>query len=248
MLDIGRSTFYKYKNHVDKDYQDYLIIKECFERHDCMYGYRRLKKALLLDYGWVVNKKKVLRIMNKYGLEIKYKDVYKRNYTKKYIKENVRENLLSGDFSAEKLNTKWVTDITYLMYNGKAAYLSTILDLHTRDIVSYVISHKNNNDLVIDTLNKALENEKDVHGLILHSDRGFQYTSHQYRAVCEGHGIRISMSRKGTPSDNAPIESFHSSLKRETLYSYDIKSLEEYIVLVENWLINYNLYRIRLAA
>ncbi|MBS5800690.1 MAG: IS3 family transposase [Clostridiales bacterium] len=129
-------------------------------------------------------------------------------------------NLLNGDFKAEQNNEKWVTDITYLAYEGRYAYLSTIIDLHSRDIVAAVISNRNDLKLVKDTLEMALSKEKDVHGVILHSDQGFQYTSYEYRAICEANGITISMSRKGTPSDNAPIESFHSSLKRETLYSY----------------------------
>lgn len=134
------------------------------------------------------------------------------------------------------------------MYGDQAAYLSTILDLHTRDIVSYVISRRNDVKLVKDTLEQAIKNEKDVHGVILHSDQGFQYTSYEYRAICEENGITISMSRKGTPSDNAPIESFHSSLKRETLYSYNIANLREYISLVENWLQKYNYERLRLTS
>lgn len=213
-----------------------------------MYGYRRLKKAILQRTGWIINHKKLLRIMRKYGLEVKYKKVYKRNYAKKYIAENVKDNLLQGDFHANEKNQKWVTDITYIMYGDQAAYLSTILDLHTRDIVSYVISRRNDVKLVKDTLEQAIKNEKDVHGVILHSDQGFQYTSYEYRAICEENGISISMSRKGTPSDNAPIESFHSSLKRETLYSYNIANLREYISLVENWLQKYNYERLRLTS
>ena len=213
-----------------------------------MYGYRRLKKAILQETGWVINHKKLLRLMRKYGLEVRYKKVYKRNYMKKYIEDNVKENILEGDFKSSKKNEKWVTDITYIIYENQAVYLSTILDLYTRDIISYVISKRNDVKLVKDTLEQALIKEKDVHGVILHSDQGFQYTSYEYRAICEDNGITISMSRKGTPSDNAPIESFHSSLKRETLYSYNIANLGEYISLVEQWLEKYNTTRLRLTS
>lgn len=155
--------------------------------------------------------------MRKYGLEIRYKKVYKRNYMKKYIEENVKENIIAWDFTASKKNQKWVTDITYIIHENQAVYLSTILELYNRNIVSYVISKRNDVKLVKDTVEQALLKEEDVHGVILHSDQGFQYTSYEYRALCEDNGITISMSRKGTPSDNAPIENFHSSLKRETL-------------------------------
>ena len=98
----------------------------------------------------------------------------------------------------------------------------------------------------MDTLNEAICKQKDVHGVILHSDQGFQYTSDEYRAICEANGIIISMSPKGSPVDNSPIESFHSNFKRETLRSYHITSLKKYIVLVKDWILFYNTNRIRM--
>ena len=79
-----------------------------------------------------------------------------------------------------------------------------------------------------------MNKEKDVKGLIIHSDQGFQYTSYEYKAVCESNGIQISMGRKGTPIDDSPIESWHALLKKETLYNNNITSLQEYIQLVKN--------------
>ena len=94
-MEISRATFYKYRSAVDKDYQDYLIINEVFESTKQMYGYRRLKKAILIQLGWRINHKKLLRIMNKYGLAVRYKSIYKRNYMKKYLAENAKENFLN---------------------------------------------------------------------------------------------------------------------------------------------------------
>lgn len=247
VLNISRKTYYKYRNTIDKDYHDYLEIKRIFEEGRELYGYRRIKKALLLQTGWVINHKKILRIMKKYNLKVKYKDVFKTNWTKKYIEENVKPNLLKRDFKATELNQKWVTDITYLIHNKRRAYLSSIMDLNSRDIISYKISYKMDNELVISTLNEAISKQKDVTGVILHSDQGFQYTSYEYKQICESNGILISMSRKSTPADNAPIESFHANLKRETLYSYDITSLKDYIFLVKDWIKFYNTNRIRLS-
>lgn len=211
-----------------------------------MYGYRRIKKALLLKSGWVVNHKKILRIMKKYELKVRYKDVFKINYAKKAVEQNIKPNLIKRDFCATRPNEKWSTDITYIIYKGKRAYLSSIMDLYTKNIISYKISFKMNNELVIDTLNEALSKQKDVFGVILHSDQGVQYTSSEYKQVCESNGINISMSNKATPADNAPIESFHANLKRETLYSYNIISLKGYIELVKEWILFYNTSRIRL--
>ena len=125
-------------------------------------------------------------------------------------------------------------------------YLSSIMDLNTRNIIAYKISNRMDKKLVMDTLNEAIRKQKDVQGLIIHSDQGFQYTSNEYKAICEANGIIISMSPKGSPVDNSPIESFHSSLKRETLRSYNITSLKEYVELVKEWILFYNTNRIRL--
>jgi transposase InsO family protein len=243
---MTRYNYYKYRNTTENDYYDYLEIKRVFEEGKELYGAVRIKKGLAEDTGWIINLKKVRRIMKKYDLKVKYHKVFRKNMIAKRIEENVRPNLLKRNFYAEAPNQKWVTDITYLIYKGKRMYLSSIMDLNTRNIVAYKVSKSMNNKLVIDTLNDAIRKQKDVHGLILHSDQGFQYTSSEYKAICEANGIIISMSPKGSPVDNSPIESFHSSLKRETLRSYNITSLKEYVNLVKEWIIFYNTKRIRL--
>ena len=243
-LDISRKTYNKYKNLEDKDYYDYLLIKEIFDESKGTYGYRRICEGLLIKYGVIFNHKKVQRIMYKYNIRPKYSR-RKRNPTYKRIEANVKPNLVKRNFNVNEENCIWTTDITYLIFNGKRAYLSTILDLCNRKIVAYKISRHNDINLVIDTLNEAIAKRKDVHGLIIHSDQGFQYTSYEYKAICESNGIQISMSRKGTPIDDSPMESFHSILKKETLYNNDITNLQEYIALVEDWIEFYNTKRLK---
>ena len=243
---MTRQNYYKYRNTKDKDYQDYLEIKRVFEEGKELYGARRIKEALAIDTGWIVNLKKIRRIMKKYGLKVRYHKVFRKNMNQRRVEANVRPNLLKRNFNAEHINQKWVTDVTYIIHKGKRAYLSSIMDLYTRNIIAYKISYQNDNKLVMDTLNEAISTQKDVYGVILHSDQGFQYTSDEYKAICQANGIRISMSKKGSPVDNSPIESFHSNLKRETLRSYHITSLKEYIVLVKDWILFYNTTRIRL--
>ena len=243
-LDISKRTYYKYRDAEDKDYYDYLLIKEIFDESKGTYGYRRICEGLLIKYGVIFNHKKVQRIMNKYNIQPQYIKK-KKNQTYKRIESNVKPNLVKRKFKTNKENKIWVTDITYLIFNGKRAYLSTILDLYDRKIVAYKINKFNDLKIVIDTLNEAIAKRKDVHGLIIHSDQGFQYTSYEYKAICESNGIQISMSRKGTPIDDSPMESFHAILKKETLYNNDITNLQEYIALVEDWLEFYNTKRLK---
>ena len=244
VLEISRRTYYKYRNVEDSDYYDYLIIKEIFDDSKGTYGYRRITEGLKIKYGVIFNHKKVRRIMNKYYIKPKYIKK-KRNQNYKRIEENVKPNLVKREFNTNALNKIWTTDITYLIYNGKRLYLSTILDLYDRKVVAYKIGKTNNIGIVIATLNEALTKRKDVHGLIIHSDQGFQYTSYEYKAICESNGIQISMSRKGTPIDDSPMESWHGILKKETLYNNNITSLQEYQKLVEEWIIFYNTTRLK---
>jgi len=243
VLEISTSTYYKYRNTKDRDYDDYLLYKQVFEDSKRTYGYRRIYDELTDDYGLVVNRKKVQRITSKYGITPEYIKKGKPYYNKEYQEENTREDQLQRNFNQRG----WVTDITYLQLvrNGKKAFLSTILDLETRDWVAYRISYRNDNTFVMNTLNEAISKTKDLNGLVLHSDQGFQYLSTEYKLICESHGITISHSRKGNPLDNAVIESFHSILKKETLYNNSITSLKEYIQLVHDWMIFYNTKRRR---
>ena len=247
VLNISPKTYYKYRNLEDPDYCDYLIIKEIFDDSKGTYGYRRIVDGLLQKYGVIMNGKKVLRIMKKYNLQAEYIRKTKIKHKNKRIEDNIKPNLLNRNFKTNALNKVWDTDITYLIFKASRAYLSTIIDLYDRHVVAYKISKTNDNNLVMDTLNDAINKEKDVHGLIIHSDQGFQYTSYEYKAICESNGIQISMSRKGTPIDDSPIESWHALLKKETLYNNNITSLQEYIDLVEDWIKFYNTTRLKNA-
>ena len=242
---ISRRTYYKYRDKEDPDYYEYLLIKDVFDESKGTYGYRRVLEGLKIKYGVIFNHKKVARIMRKYNLKPEYIRRLRPNIAAKRIEENVQPNLVNRRFKTKGLNQIWCTDITYLIFGNKRAYLSTIIDLYDRHVVAYQISRLNNIPIVIDTLNKALETEKDVRGLILHSGRGFQHASHEYKAICASKGISIPMSRKGTPIDDSPMESWHGILKKETLYNNNITSLEHYIQLVEEWISFYNSTRLK---
>jgi len=239
VLEVSKSNYYKYRQTKDPDYPDYLAVKQSFNDSKKTYGYRRITDEIRDTMGVVMNHKRVLRIMKKYGIQAEYIKQIRPNYTQKYIEENVKDDLIKRNFNQRG----WVTDVTYLIWGNKRAYLSSIIDLESRKVVSHVISHRNDNRLVMDTVNEAIRKTKDLNGLVLHSDQGSQYLSTEYRIICESNGIFISMSRRGTPLDNAVIESFHSLLKKETLYNHHIKNLEEYINLVHEWIEFYNTKR-----
>jgi len=153
VLRISPKTYYKYRYVKDKDYDSYKLIKRIFKQSLYTYGYRRITDELH-DRGYDMNHKKVARIMHKYGIKPSYVKAPKTN--NQYVKENIKPYLLQRDFNQRG----WVTDVTYLIYRNKRAYLSTILDLETRKIVAYQISMKNDNQLVIDTLKKAIKKQK----------------------------------------------------------------------------------------
>ena len=149
-------------------------------------------------------------------------------------------NLLGHDFEADRPNQKWVTDVTEFSLFGQKLYLSPILDLHSRDIVSYAISDRPALSMVIEMLNKAFERVPDGTNLILHSDQGWQYQHRQYQRMLRKKGIRQSMSRKGNCLDNAVMENFFGLLKSELLYLQTFDSFEHFKAELIEYLDYYN--------
>ena len=154
-------------------------------------------------------------------------------------------NLMERNFEAEKPNQKWVTDVTEFSLFGQKLYLSPILDLCSRDIVSYTISDRPVLSMVNEMLDKAFEKIPDGTNLILHSDQGWQYQHKQYQRRLKAKGIRQSMSRKGNCLDNAVIENFFGLLKSELLYLLAFDSLEHFKAELVEYLDYYNNRRIK---
>lgn len=180
-------------------------------------------------------------------LNLKAKIRLKRKY---YSKENsqivIRPNILNRDFAAEKINQKWVTDITYLFYGNQRIYLSVIVDLFNREVIAYNFSRNNDNLLVIGTLKIAFNKINKLEKIILHSDQGYQYTSRFYSKTLLENGIIQSMSNRGNCLDNAPCECFFSHLKSELVYLQNFISVEHMIKEVEAYIKFYNTSRIQL--
>ena len=147
------------------------------------------------------------------------------------------ENVLSRDFNATKPNEKWTTDVTEFKVAGtkQKLYLSAILDLYDRSVVSYVISTRNDNNLVFRTYEEAIKSNPGATPLF-HSDRGFQYTSKVFQAKLNEAGIKQSMSRVGRCIDNGPMESFQGIMKDEMRILYKYKTIEEFCDALQAYL------------
>lgn len=211
-------------------------------------GYRRINDELRHDHGIHVNDKRILRICRK--LDIKSTIKYANNGCTRQAKnpQYIAENLLNREFTAERPNQKWLTDVTeFKWYEGPMVhkvYLSAILDLYDRRIVSYVIRDNNDNALVFTTFDQAVAAEPDAHPLF-HSDRGFQYTNRAFHAKLEGAGMKQSMSRVGKCIDNGPMEGFWGILKRERYYGRRFTSREELVTMIEEYIAYYNSRRVQ---
>jgi transposase InsO family protein len=168
----------------------------------------------------------------------------KRTYVKS-TPEVTAENILNRQFTATHLNEKWLTDVTEFKYgNDEKAYLSAILDLKDRSIISYAIGRHNNNQLVFDTFDAAIALYPNAKPLF-HSDRGFQYTSKIFRAKLDEAGMTQSMSRAGRCIDNGPIEGFWGILKVEMYYLRRFNDYENLKKAIEGYLRYYNHNRLQ---
>lgn len=227
MLNLAHSSYYyKSTSDLQKQKEDADLrdkIEEIVVEHE-RYGYRRVTAQLRRE-GVIVNKKRVQRIMQEGSLICKT--------TKKWItttdsnhKYPVYPNLLK-DSKITSVNQVWVSDITYIRILTAFVYLAVILDAFSRKVIGWAISMRIDTELTRAALRMALETRCPSEGCIHHSDRGVQYAAHEYVDDLKSAGLRISMSRKGNPYDNAQAESFIKTLKSEEVYLWDYKTFED---------------------
>lgn len=244
---VSKSGYYDWKRRKENKSDEMIaqIIKELQEKVRYTYGYRRMKILLEREKNLILNHKVVQRLMAKYGLQsvIRRKYIYKGS--QKFFKY---DNMLNRNFVANMPNQKWTTDITYIITKQGRLYLSVIKDTYDSYIVAYVISKSMSLGLVTNTIKQAMKKEKVTVGTTLHSDQGFQYTSQEYFNLIKEYGIKASMSRAGTPLDNAPVESFFGTLKSECLYRQKLKTIEQAKELVEEYIDFYNNDRLQLKS
>ena len=246
-FEVSRSGYYDFIKRLGSPEKDADLAREiqlCQDITDKTYGYRRV--WLWLKHKDIHrNPKTILRIMKKYGLlsEIRRR----RKWVNLGQQIHKYENLLARQFRADRPNAKWVTDISYIHTKEGVLYLSMIRDLYDNSIVAYKTSSRQTVSLVLDTIRLAMKNEKKrvAAELQLHSDQGFQYTSHGYFNLTQSYGITPSMSSKGNPYDNAMAENFFSILKTECIYRYKPKTFREANDLIDRYIHFYNHERIQ---
>ena len=252
MCNVSRSGYYRWikaeetrKRKEEKDREDFDLILKAYMHRGYDKGAKGIHMQLLhMDPPVVMNEKKIRRLMKKFNLNcpIRKANPYRR-MAKALKTSNYSDNLVNREFEKHGPRAILLTDITYLQYNGTFAYLSTILDAYTKQILSYVLSESLKVDFVLDTINQLVEK----HGIdfnaetIVHSDQGCHYTSYSFIQILKDNGLRQSMSRRGNCWDNAPQESFYGHMKDEIgkrlLYCESFKDVKE---LIDDWIDYYN--------
>ena len=188
-------------------------IKKIAESSRYTYGSRRIKNALNA-LGYPIGIRKTKHLMKDAGVFVRYRKKYKVTTNSNHSKP-LFENVLNRQFRVDEPDRAYVSDITYINTQEGWLYLAVVIDLFSRKIVGWSMSSRMKADLVCDALKMAIWQRKPKRGLVVHSDRGSQYASHDYRKMLNLYGCVGSMSRKGNCWDNAVAESFFGSLKQE---------------------------------
>lgn len=249
---VSRAAYYKWLHRGIPAYEveNERIAEEIEKIHMASpdMGYRRIRDDLERYHGIKVNDKRVLRICRKKGIKstIKYSS---NGCTRQAANPQfIAENVLNRDFTAEAPNQKWLTDVTEFKYyvgiELHKVYLSAILDLFDRRIVSFVIRNSNNNALVFDTFDAAIAENPGATPLC-HSDRGFQYTNRKFHDKLKAAGMTQSMSRVARCIDNGPMEGFWGILKRERYYGNRFTDRNSLVKMIEDYIEYYNTRRLQ---
>jgi putative transposase len=218
LLKVSRSGYYDWvdrgeSKRAQKDRELSLLICELHKQSDGVYGARKLHHQIK-GLGHSCGRHKVARIMRQAGIKGYPKRRFRR-YEKTTPTYPIADNLLDQNFTAQRVNTRWSSDITYIATRQGWLYLAVVMDLYSRRIVGWSMNRRLSRHLAIDALNMALGLRQPKEALVHHSDRGAQYTSDDYRHLLQKHNIGCSMSGRGNCYDNAAVESFFSLLKRE---------------------------------
>ncbi|MGD7025037.1 IS3 family transposase [Rossellomorea vietnamensis] len=253
VLGVSTSGYYLYLRRLEREetererWNQQLDERIQFHFHDNLgtYGSPRIFKKVTQEDGIQVSLKKVTNRMSELGLYAVPRPKFIHTTDSDHDKA-VFKNVLDRNFQPEAPNKVWATDITYIHTGEGFLYLNPILDLYSRRVISYAIDDHMNHSLPLRALNEALSKRQPKQGWIHHSDRGSQYCSRNYLDTLRQSEATISMSRKANPYDNACVESFFASLKKEYLYKWVFKTKAEAIQAVKFYIEFY--YRKRMHS
>lgn len=247
---VSRSGYYNWVRSADtsvkceaQDRADFQLILDAYTFRGYDKGARRIYMRLLhMNPPITMNLKKIRRLMNKYGLfcPVRNPNSYRRMATALRT-SNIADNLLDRDFTGKGARKVLLTDITYILYYGVFAYLSTVPDAYTQQILSYVLSESLEVDFVLETITSLIKK----HGIsldaetLIHSDQGSHYTSYRFIQLIKDSELRQSMSRKGNCWDNAPQESFFGHMKDEIDLS-ECTNFSQVKSIIDDWMDYYN--------
>lgn len=242
---LARSTFFYHQKRLaapDKHAGLKQAIRDSFQRNKHRYGYRRVLLDLR-NQGWVVNHKLVYKLMNQLGLKSKVR--VKKYNSYKGAASHIATNVLDRCFTPEAQNRVWASDVTEFRVAGTKVYLSPIMDLYDRSVVSYSVSTSPSTALTSQSLRNAIEQQSPGQGLLVHTDQGFQYQHSSWRDLIKSIGGVQSMSRKGNCYDNAVMENFFGHLKTEMYHGETFTSLEAFYHAIDDYIDWYNNERIQ---
>jgi putative transposase len=230
LLDVSTSGYYDWldrpeSNRVKRHQKLLSQIRAIHADHHYIYGSPRIHKALVKS-GVCVGKNTIARLMQAASIQSRLRKRFKLSCESKAVVKPA-QNVLARQFNAAEPNTKWVCDVTNIETREGWVFLATVMDLYSRKIIGWSMSHRNTSSLVMNALQMALDKRKPAKGLIIHSDQGTQYSSSDYQNLLNKYCLIASMSRKGNCWDNAVMESFFHSLKTEWTYFEEYRTREE---------------------
>lgn len=228
---MNRSTYYKHffseesnRTTVNQDIKSKILV--LYSKSNKRFGAYKIRQRLLCEYGISISVGRVYRLMKSMNLP-KMSTVKPKSNYKTADDTPACENVLKQQFDTKSPNLVWVSDITFVKVAGRFCYVCVVIDLFSRKIISYKVSHKINTQLVIDTFLCAYRNRGYPDSVMFHSDRGCQYTSKEFRKLLDSLNFVQSFSAKGHPYDNAVAESFFKFLKHEELNRKTFQSIQD---------------------
>ena len=243
VLKVSKSGYYAWLKRAtapltEKQLQNQALAKQIFQafiNNLGVYGSPRIHAELKATQH-SVSQKKVANMMRDLGLKATPPKA-RFSKEKQATPHTTYKNVLAGKFEVGKINQAWVGDITYIWTEEGWLYLATLMDLGSRKIIGWAMADHMETSLIEEALKHALSVRTPAKGWIHHSDQGAQYTSNDYTDLLKEHTAKISMSRKGRPGDNACIEAFHSTIKKELIHRQTIETIQEGKKLVENYIV-----------